>query len=336
MKIAFSELEGEELDFVKKNLKGHKMKFMHDPINLSNLKSISDSEVLAIFINSKMPKEVIEKFPNLKLITTMSTGYDHIDLDYCEKKGITVCNVPTYGENTVAEHAFGLILTLSRKIHDAISRTREDNFSVDGLQGFDLKGKTIGVIGTGHIGIHLIRMAKGFEMNVIAYDRFPNKDLAKKIGFKYASFDELLKKSDIMSIHLPLLKTTKYLINMKNVKKIKRGSYLINTSRGEIVETDALVYALDKGILAGAGLDVLEGEANIKEEHQLLKKKHVETEEWETFLQNHFVLKNKNVIVTPHSAFYSKEAVRRITDVTVNNIVSFSSKKPINRVYSRS
>jgi D-lactate dehydrogenase len=262
----------------------------------------------------------------------MSTGFDHIDIEECKRRKIKVSNVPFYGENTVAEHAFGLILTLSRKIHQAIERTKRDDFSVDGLMGFDLKGKTLGVIGPGHIGQNVIRMAKGFEMNVIAFSPFKDMKIARKLGFKYVSLNRLLKSSDIITIHAPLVPGTKHLINMKNVKMIKKGAYLVNTARGGIVETEALKYALDRKILAGAALDVLEGEQDIKEEKELIHKKMTE-QEWQTLIRNHLIVKDKNVVVTPHSAFYSKEAVERIVDTTLENIKGFLKGKNVNSVF---
>lgn len=335
MKIVFSELERGERDFIRERLSKYKLEFIDGTINSGNLQKIKDCEILAVFIDSKLSGKELANFQKLKMITTMSTGYDHIDLEYCEKNNIVSCNVPTYGENTVAEHAFGLILTLSRKLYEAINRTKEDNFSIDGLQGFDLRGKTLGVIGTGHIGMHLIKIARGFEMEIIAYDRFPNNELSKTNGYRYVSMDYLLKNSDIISLHVPLLKDTLHIIDKNAVKKMKRGVYLINTSRGELIDSEALLYGLNRKIIGGAGLDVLEGEINIKEEHELLKKKHLQTEEWETFLKNHFLLKKHNVVVTPHSAFYSKEALRRISETTVENIESFIKNKPINRVFLR-
>ena len=262
----------------------------------------------------------------------MSTGFDHIDLDFCKEKRIMASNVPYYGENTVAEQTFALLLALSRKIYDAIERTKRDDFSITGLMGFDLKGKTLGVIGPGHIGQHVIKIAKGFEMNVVSFSNHIDKKLSKECGFRWAkSFNDLLKESDIITIHVPLTDDTRHLINMNNIKYIKKGAYLINTSRGEIIETKALMYALAKGTLAGAGLDVLEGESNIREERQLLG--NGKERDWEIFLENHLILKEHNVIVTPHSAFFTKEALQRILDTTIGNINSFVKGKVENSVY---
>lgn len=295
---------------------------------------LKDVTILSVFINSKVSSSELAKFPKLRLITTRSTGFDHIDLQAAKAKNIKICNVPTYGENTVAEHAFALILSLARNLRKAHFKTKEGNFSLEGLMGFDLKGKTIGVVGTGHIGLHLIRMARGFGMEVLAYDVKKNEFLAEVLGFKYVSLNDLLAQSDIISLHAPLLPSTHHLINMSNISKIKRGAVLINTARGGLVETAALVKALDEGILSGAGLDVLEGEELILEEKRLLATAE-DKGAWEKLnvtLKNHILLHRDNVIYTPHMGFYSKEAVVRILDTTINNIRAFLAGRPENEV----
>lgn len=283
--------------------------------------------VLSPFVNSRIGKKEFDRFPDLKMIATRSTGFDHIDLKIAAERGIAVCNVPVYGENTVAEHAFALVLSLSRNLRKAYFKTRDNDFSLGGLMGFDLYGKTIGVIGTGHIGLHMIRMARGFGMNVTAFDVKPNRFMADVLGFKYVSFDELLGQSDILSLHVPYMKQTHHLINQGNLSKIKRGAVLINTARGGLVETGALICALDQGILSGAGLDVLEGEELILED-----KRFVEADKKQLLEQNRELLHRDNVIYTPHMGFYSKEAVIRILDTTVENIQNFLAGKPGNVV----
>ncbi|MBS3152158.1 hydroxyacid dehydrogenase [Candidatus Woesearchaeota archaeon] len=332
MKIAFFEIEKWEEEYIKDKLKKHKLLFFNNELTNRNINKIKDCDTVCIFIYSKINKEILDNLPNLKLICTMSTGFDHIDLNECKKRNIIVSNVPYYGENTVAEHTFALILALSRKLIDSVERVKQNNFNIKGLRGFDVKGKTLGIIGPGHIGQHVIRMAKGFEMKIIAYAKIKDSELARKFSFRYVSLENLLKNSDIISLHCPLNKETEHMISMKNIKLIKKGAYLINTARGGIVETKALVYALDHGILAGAGLDVLEGECYIKEEKQLLHKKFIKECDWKLFLENHLLLQEKNVIVTPHNAFNSKEALLRIIDTTIENINNFINKKRINVV----
>ena len=330
MNIFFFETNKEEEEYFRKNLGRHKLSFYEHDINEKNVKNAKDADILVIFVDSQISKEILDKLPKLKFVATRSTGYDHIDLSACKEKGVKVSSVPHYGENTVAEHTFGLILSLSRKIPDAVERTKKDNFSLKGLEGFDLKGKVLGVIGPGDIGQHVIRMAKGFDMKVIANSNHNDKKLARKLGFSFVSLNYLLRNSDIITLHIPLNNSTRHLINMENVKMIKKGAYLVNTSRGEVVDTKALKYALDRCILAGAALDVLEGEEEIKEEKSLLKRE-FNGRDWETFLRNHVLLKDKNVIVTPHIAFYTKEALHRILNTTAENVEGFLKGKVRNR-----
>lgn len=330
--ITFFELEQWEKEFFENNIKGHNLVFVEGKLEEKILPKIKNTELLVVFIYSHIDKNIISKLPKLRAIATMSTGFDHIDLEYCKKRKILVSNVPAYGDNTVAEHAFALILAISRRILESIERTRRGNFSFDGLRGFDLKGKTIGVIGTGRIGKYVVQIAKGFGMNILAVDTLPSKDFAKQMSFKYVSLNELLSKSDIITLHAPYNKKTHYLINMKNIKKIKKGAVLINTARGGLVETHALLYALDNNILSAAGIDVLEEECEIKEEKQLLSKIYQKTCNIATILEEHLLLEHDNVLITPHNAFNSKEAIQRILDTTLENVKGFVSKKMVNLV----
>lgn len=332
MKIVFFETENWEKDYLKNQLKEADISFFEEKISLDNISLAKDAEIISVFTDSQITEEIISQLPKLKMIATRSTGFDHIDLESASKRKISVCNIPTYGENTVAEHTFALILDLSRNIYKSVKRVKESGFQADGFRGFDLKGKTIGVVGLGHIGLHVARIAKGFEMNVLGFDVHQDRKLAKKIGFIYVSFEDLLKKSDIITLHVPYNKYTHHLINSANIHLIKNGAYLINTARGGIVETSALVSALDAGLLAGAGLDVLEGECDIKEEKEILTKGFGEKCDVRTMLQNHILMERDNVVVTPHNAFNSKEAIKRIMETTVLNIHSFIIRKPINLV----
>ena len=240
------------------HMKGPKVALFSQELNAETADLAKNFDVLSVFIYSQLSAPVLRKLPQLKMIATRSTGFDHIDLVPCRKRKIVVSNVPSYGENTVAEHTFALILALSRNIHRAYMRTIRGDFSLEGLRGFDLQGKTIGVIGAGHIGMHVIKMARGFGMKILAFDVRQNAFLAEVLGFQYATLDEILKQSDVLSLHAPYSEKTKHLIGKHNIKQIKRGAILVNTSRGGLVDTDALIQALDDGILAGAGLDVLE------------------------------------------------------------------------------
>ncbi len=292
-----------------------------------------DADVISVFVTSKVDKEVISKFPNLKMIATRSTGFDHIDLNECQQRGIVVANVPSYGENTVAEHAFALILALARKIFQSYERTERLSFDREGLQGFDLKGKNLGVAGTGRIGRHSIRIGSAFGMNVLAYDAFPNEELAKEMGFTYVKdLNELLGQSDVITLHVPYMPETHHMINKDNIQKIKRGAILVNTARGALIDTEALLLALEEKILSGAGLDVLEGEDETFEDVAVMSRGFKGNMDLATLLRNHVLIAREDVIITPHNAFNSIEAVRRIFDTTMGNVAAFIKGQPENEV----
>ncbi len=332
MKIGFFGIEKWEVPILKKAFPKDKLYFSKGKLTLSNVNRYKDLEVLSNFIYSNVTDKLLSKLPKLRMIATRSTGFNHIDLNSCRKRKIVVCNVPVYGENTVAEHTFALILALSRKIVDCVERTKGGSFSLEGLRGFDLAGKTLGVIGGGNIGRHVIRMAKGFEMKVLVFDLVQDKKLAKKIGFKYASMESLLKNSDLVTLHVPYNKHTHHLIDEKKIALMKKGAYLINTSRGGIVDTDALVKALKSKKLAGAGLDVLEDECQMIEEKELIHQEYSQKCDLKTIVENHILLGMPNVIITPHNAFNTAEALRRILDTTIENIQGYKKGRIINLV----
>ena len=330
--IAFFEVTPKEKKYLKKKFKkDFEILYYKEELNQETSGLIKNVEVVSPFIYSNINSEVLSKGNKLKLIATRSTGFNHIDIKTAEKKNISVSNVPYYGENTVAEHTFALILALSRNLHKAYVRTIKNDFTLQGLQGFDLKGKTLGVIGAGSIGVHVIKIAKGFGMKVIASDAKPNHILEELLDFNYVSLDDLLKNSDIITLHCPYNSHTHHLINMDNIDKIKKGTLFINTARNGIIEAQALYYAVDKGIFSGAGLDVFEGEELLKEENQMLTK-NVSVEHLEAILKRNILLRNENVIITPHMAFDSAEAVERILDTTVENIISFFGDKSYHKI----
>jgi D-lactate dehydrogenase len=332
MNIAYIFNEEWEKDYIKNRLPEQSFSFIKAPLQDSNERD-EQAEILSVFVNSHVGGDEMDRFPKLKFIATRSTGFDHIDCAEAARRGIIISSVPAYGENTVAEFAFALILALSRKIYDSYHRIAEKgSFSQDGLRGFDLKGRTIGIVGTGRIGRHTIRIAKGFEMNVIAYDPFPNNELAQTFGFGYCSLDDLLSRSDIITLHAPYNEHTHHLINMGNIEKIKRGAYIINTARGGLIETAALVKALKDGIVGGAGLDVLEEEGAMNDEAGLLVQPHPKEEELRTLLANHYFMEHPNVIMTPHNAFNTQEAIERILNTTIENIKAFAAGTPTNVV----
>ena len=330
MRIAFFEATETDEAYLKQHLTGHDVLFFKEALTAETAEKAADCTIISIFIYSAVTKEILEKMPTVEVILTRSTGFEHIDLSACNEKGVAVENVPFYGENTVAEHTFALILALSRNVHKSYARGLKGDFSIDGLMGFDLKDKTLGVVGTGHIGLHVIRIAKGFGMHVLAFDTQKNTFLSEVLHFQYASLEDVLAKSDIITLHVPYNEHTHHLINRDNIKQIKKGALLINTARGGIVENKALVEALDQAILSGAGLDVLEGEEAIKEENQCL---HVECPTDTTKQsENQNLLSRDNVVFTPHIGFYSEEALERILDTTIENVTSWSLGKKNNLV----
>ncbi len=330
MKIAFFEVKEWERDFLQSQFSNAELIFFEETLSPETATQVKDCQVISVFVDSQVSRKIIEQLPELKLISTRSTGFDHIDAVACKERGITVCNVPFYGENTVAEHTFALILDISRKIHQSIEHVKKEGFSIHGITGFDLKGKTLGIVGLGHIGSHVARIARGFEMQVLVYDAKQDKKLAKQLGFEYALLEKLLPESDIVTLHLPYNEHTHHIINKENIGLMKKGAYLINTARGGLIETGALSKALESGNLAGAGLDVLEEECFIKEEAALFSKDLPQACDIRILLQNHLLMERDNVIITPHNAFNSQEALERILQTTAENIQAFTHKKPIN------
>lgn len=324
MKIGFFNIRGDEGEFYKNALQGNEVFTTSETLIPDHLPDQKDFEVISVFTDSKVDSSVINSFPDLKLITCRSTGFDHVDLKAAAEKNVTVVNVPKYGETTVAEFAFALLLSITKKIINASQSVKEtEKFNRQGLMGFDLKDKTLGIIGTGHIGASAIKIAKGFDMEVLAFDAFPNQELSESLDFKYTSLEDLFSKSDFISLHVPYLPSTKHLINQNNISFIKRGAVIINTSRGEVVETEALIHGLETGILAGAGLDVLEDEIEMRIQSR---------EESESKELNDKLVEMDNVIITPHIASNTKEAMDRIKQTTVDNIKAFINSSPQNIV----
>lgn len=332
-KIAFFDAEQLEEDYFKKNLTEHELFFTSDPLEHGREINADflNAEIVSVFTFSQVHKEVLDKFPNLKYITTRSTGFDHIDLEYCIERGIVVSNVPTYGMHSVAEHTFALILAISQKIVPSVERTRKGDFTLDGLRGFELYGKTLGIVGTGNIGKVVAEIALGFGMKVVAYNRHVDEELKDK-GVEFKDLDSVLGQSDIVSLHLPYNKDTHHIINLGNIDKFKKGAVFINNARGGLVETQAILEALNQGIFSAAGLDVLEEEFGIREESELITSKYTENRDLKTGLLNHILLDREDVLITPHNAFDSNEAVNQILDTTLKNIQSFLNGNTENRV----
>jgi D-lactate dehydrogenase len=331
MNIACFETTPTDSDRLAAALRGHELRFFPEPLTEQNADLAKDCEAISVFIYSELTQKALSKLPGLRSIATRSTGFDHIDLDACRKRGIAVMNVPSYGENTVAEHTFALILALSRNVHKSYARGQKGDYSIDGLMGFDLAGRTLGVIGTGRIGMHVIRIAKGFGMHVLAYDTRRDTFLSEILHFRYAELDEVLEGADIVTLHIPLLESTRHFMDHDKISRMKRGSLLINTSRGGIIDNRAIIEGLDRGILAGAGLDVVEGEEHIREENQCLHK-NCSARKAEHAAENRDLLSRDNVVFTPHIGFYSQEALLRILDTTADNLRAFADGTPTNTV----
>ena len=329
MKIAFFEVQDWEQPLLEKGLADYEIRLFKEELTEANVDQVVDFEVVSVFIYSNLNSGVIDKLEKARLIATRSTGFEHIDLETCRRKDISVCNVPTYGEVTVAEHTFALILSLSRNIHDSYERTRQGDFTCEGVRGFDLNGKILGVLGTGRIGTKVIEIAKGFRMEVLAYDKFPNMNLADALGFKYVDWPDLLAQSDVVTLHLPFNNETHHFLNRDTINRMKKGAIVINTARGGLIDSQALTEALLSGHLRGAGLDVLEEEALIREEAQLLLD-NVPREQLAKMLQAHILLRLKNVIITPHCAFNSRESLERLVNGTIENVKAFTQGKPQN------
>lgn len=337
-KIAFFTKASWERKYIEESIKTipafkkHTLKFFNTTLNKKTAKKAADCEIVSVFVHANLHNETLDLLPKLKMIATRSTGFDHIDLDYCKQRKITVCNVPVYGANTVAEHTFALLLSMSRKIPESVNKIKIGHFDREGIRGFDLFGKTLGVIGTGNIGANVIRMAHGFGMNIIAFDVVKHKELIKNYGVKYKTINEVFKTADILTFHVPLNPHTQHMLNRNNIELLKPGVHIVNTSRGGVIETKALLYGLHKKIIAGAALDVLENETFVQEESVLLDEKYLDKSNHRLLLEEHILTEQDNVYITPHNAFNSQEALERILVTTMENIQGFLNKKIINKI----
>ena len=328
--VLFFDADKELKSYLRKNSTCHfEPIFFSSSINYTDEKELSpylDASVISIFTHSEqINNKKLSLFKNLKLIATRSTGVNHIDLEYCQKHNIHVANVPYYGAQTVAEFAFGLLLALSRKIIQAQSDMSHNHVRIQDYIGFDLYGKKIGIIGTGSIGSHMIQLAKGFGMHVFAYDPHP-KDELKDL---YVPLNKLYAQSNIISLHIPSTPENKHILNQDAFNQMKKGVYIINTARGDLIDTQALYQSILNGIVAGAGLDVLENEDFLLHDDINPQGYAQDT----PFLLNSAInlklLQHPNVIVTPHIAFNSSDALIRIVHTTIHNICSFLKNEPI-------
>jgi D-lactate dehydrogenase len=275
-------------------LEGVKFGFPLNVGNLDKVESKEQIEVVTVKSSSRIDAGVLAAFPNLKLLITRTVGTDHIDVDACEKRGIEVKNIPDYGAFSVAEHVFALLLSLTRKVIEMDRRVKSGVFDAREARGFSLEGKVMGVVGSGRIGVEVIKLAKAFKMKVVVFDMFENKMLSKSVGFEYVSKDELLKNADVISLSVPLTPETRHMIGREEIDLMKDGVILINTARGAVVDTQALIEMIDKFMYVG--LDVLEDEENFDMDNPLLK--------------------FDKVVITPHCAFFTDRSVKKIVQRT--------------------
>lgn len=344
-KICFVELEGQEEVYFEQELREY------DLISVQGLADLpADAEILSTFINSEITPEFLDAHRAVRLVATRSTTWDHIDLPACAQRGVTVCSVPSYGDHTVAEHAFALLLALARRLRPTLEANRNEHVSYEALRGTELRGKTLGIIGAGRVGRALVPIARGFGMNVVVFDPELQEGGAKPLEYEVVSLDELLGRSHVISLHARLTPATYHLLDRSSFAKCRRGVFVINTARGRLIDTEALVEAMDEGIVAGAGIDVL-GEEGVfhkratsiisnhivdrlrnESRDKLISPSSARAEHVSKLFLLEKLLARSNVVFTPHNAFNTVEAIERINRTTVENIRAFLAGTPINLV----
>lgn len=316
MKIAFFDTKQYDETYMKEanTLYQYKLKFFENKLNQDTVALTKGYDVVCAFVNDEIDSTVVDALcaNGVGLLAMRCAGYNNVDLVACHGK-IRVVRVPAYSPYAVAEHAFALMMTLSRKTHRAYNRTRESNFNINGLVGFDFYGKTIGIIGTGKIGQVLADISKGFGMQVLAYDKYPNSNL----NLNYVELEEIYTKSDIISLHCPLTLETKHLINKSAIEQMKKGVMIINTSRGGLIQTEELIEAIKTQKVGSAGLDVYE------EEGDYFFEDFSDSVIRDDILAR--LLSFNNVLVTSHQAFLTKEALINISETTFANIHAFEN-----------
>jgi len=323
-RIIFFDIKDYDREFFEKYGKNYnyEMSFFKSRLSLENVHLTKGYDVVCAFTNDDIGKETIDAMAEngVRLLAMRCAGFNNVSLKDIHNR-FKVVRVPAYSPHAIAEYTVGLILAVNRKINKAYVRTREGNFSINGLMGVDLYGKTAGIIGTGKIGQILIKILKGFDMKVIAYDLFPNQKVAEELGFEYVSLDELYANSDIISLNCPLTKDTQYMINRRSMLKMKDGVILVNTGRGQLIDSADLVEALKDKKVGAVALDVYE-----EEEDYFFEDKSTQVIEDDILGR---LLSFYNVLITSHQAYFTKEAVEAITVTTLNNIKDFVEGKPL-------
>lgn len=324
-KIAFFNVDEDQQIFIQncfKDKKEYEIEYYRKSIDQIISGESINWDGIGVFIQSRINKKTLDLLPQLKVIATLSTGFDHIDLEECKKRGITVSNVPAYGDNTVAEYAFGLVLALARKLKPTFNRVERGIFNRNGLMGMDIAGKTLGVIGTGKIGSQMVKYGHAFGMKVVAHDLVHDSNLEKSYGVEYVELEDLCSISDVISLHVPYNESTMHLINNEIVRLFKPGVLLVNTSRGKVVDTEAIVDALRDDKLGGVALDAFEGE-EVWIEEEFLRRDDLPAIPLQQAMESFYMLRSERVILTPHNAFNTKEALDRILETSADNIISF-------------
>lgn len=317
-KVAFFDTKPYDRTWFDALGKNYEITYFEEKLNHHTAKFTDGFDAVCAFVNDRVNALAIERLYNngVQLIAMRCAGYSNVDVKAAFQK-LHIVRVPAYSPHAVAEHTMGLLLTLNRRLHKAYNRTREFNFSIVGLTGTDLYGKTVGVIGTGKIGRTFIDICRGFGMRVLAYDKFP----AKGSGLDYVELDTLLRESDVISLHCPLTPDTRHILNRDAFSKMKQGVFILNTSRGALIDSEALLDALNSRTVGGAGLDVYEEEANLFYEDRSDTIIHDDTLA--------LLVSRPNVILTAHQAFLTEEALHNIAEETIKNLDAFFSGAPL-------
>ena len=302
---------------------GFDIHYYKERLSMNTVSLTQGVDAVCIFVNAECDARVIERMAQngVKLIALRCAGFNNVDIQAARQHGIKVVRVPAYSPHAVAEYAVTLMMALNRKVYRSVYRTREGNFKLNGLLGFDMYGKTAGLIGMGRIAKELIKILRGFGMNVVAYDLYPDEAFAKEYQVKIVTLDELYEQSDIISLHCPLTDDTKFIINNESITKMKYGVMIINTGRGKLIKTEDLIDGLRSHQIGSAGLDVYEEEANYFYEDR--SDKMIDDDKLALLLMM------PNVIVTSHQAFFTQEATHNIAVTTLQNILDFVEDKPL-------
>ncbi len=310
---------------------GHELHLFRKQLDQKTAEANNDIEGIAIALRPNITSTLLDALPHLRVISTMSSGFFHIDINACNTRNITVCNVPDYGVNSVAEFAFGLIVALVRKFKPAFERADCANLYREGLMGTEIGDKTIGIVGTGRIGSYMARLGNAYGMNIIACDLHPRPHLTEKFKVVYKDLEALLSESDIITLHVPYNSSTHHLIDEKRLTLCKPSAIFVNTCPRKVVDTDALLRALKENRLAGAALDTFEGEEfEILFEEGLLNKENLTSTAWMHALDEFDILHSEKAVITPYISYYTVEALNRLLNSTANNLKSYFSGHPQN------